>query len=99
MRTVYLIAVSVLTALAVVANVARTWASVGSHGTFPATSAARAVSFDVGSSASGVSTAMSPIPRDTILQLDATAAVGYRSMWDALLLRDTLLHWDTVADG
>ena len=64
------------------------WASVG---TFPATSVARAASF--GSSASGVSTTIEPIPKDTMLPWDTTPqwdAVDTVQMRDAVPLRDTV---------
>ena len=81
----------------------RAWASrVGSHGTFPATSVARAASFDVGCSASDVATTIGPIPRDTMSLRDTvplwdttrqrmylslySAAVGYCVAWDIVPL-------------
>jgi hypothetical protein len=62
----------------------RTWASVGSHGTSPA-------SFDVGCSASAVSATMDTVPlRETPRQWDT---VPLRT---TMPLRDTMPLWDTV---
>ena len=63
---------------------------MGSHGTFPVTSVARATSFDVGSSASDVSTTIEPIPMDTVPPWDTVP------QWDAMAQQDADLLWDTV---
>ena len=79
------------------------WASVGSHGTFPATSVARAASF--GSSASYVSATIEPNPRDSMLPGDTKPQWGSVPQWDAIpqwdavLLRDAVSQQDTLPCG